>query len=77
LMLPGKNGFEILTDLRRTNFRKPVLILTARDSPADRRRGSECGADGFLVKPFAFADLVSHLNELLNGGGHELPSTET
>ena len=65
LMLPGKNGFEILTDLRKADFRKPVLILTSRDSLDDRRRARECGADHYLIKPFAFADLAARLSELL------------
>jgi two-component system copper resistance phosphate regulon response regulator CusR len=65
VMLPGRSGFDILADLRKVNFRRPVLILTAKDSPEDRSRGRACGADAFLIKPFAFADLVSHLNELL------------
>jgi DNA-binding response OmpR family regulator len=65
LMLPGKSGFEILVELRKVDFRKPVLILSAKDSPEDRQRARECGANGFLIKPFAFADLVSRLSELL------------
>lgn len=65
LMLAGKSGFEVLSDLRRANFRKPVLILTAKDSPDDRQRASDCGANGFLIKPFAFADLVERLQQLL------------
>ena len=65
LMLPGRNGFEILTELRQTGFHKPVLILTAKDSPEDRRRGQTCGADGFLAKPFGFSEFLAVLNELL------------
>lgn len=65
LMLPDRNGFEILRDLRQAGFHKPVLILTAKDSPEDRRRGQSCGADGFMAKPFAFSDLLTRLNELL------------
>ena len=65
LMLPGRNGFEILTELRSGGFRKPVLILSAKDSPDDRRRGEQCGADGFLAKPFAFADFLLRLDQLL------------
>jgi two-component system, OmpR family, copper resistance phosphate regulon response regulator CusR len=76
LMLPGRNGFEILVDLRKADFRQPILILTAKDSPEDRRRGRACGADGFLIKPFAFADLVARLNELLKGGASGPPSAE-
>lgn len=76
VMLPGKNGFEILRDLRTTNFRKPVLILTAKDSLADRQRGRECGADDFLAKPFAFTDLVTSLQRLLQPGGAGRPAME-
>lgn len=65
LMLPGKNGFEILTDLRTKGFSKPVLILTSRDSPEDRSRARECGSDGYLIKPFPFADLVASVKKLL------------
>lgn len=65
LMLPDRNGFEILRDLRTAGIPQPVLILTAKDSPEDRERARECGADGFLIKPFAFSDLVARVTELL------------
>lgn len=65
LMLPGRNGLEILCDLRKVGFRKPVLILTSRDSPEDRQRARDSGADAYLIKPFAFAELVAHLHDLL------------
>jgi DNA-binding response OmpR family regulator len=65
VMLPGKNGFEVLCDLRAARFLKPVLILTAKDSPDDRRRGKLSGADAYLAKPFGFADVLTCLNELL------------
>ena len=65
VMLPGKNGFEILRDLRSAQFSKPVLILTAKDSPGDRRRGEECGCDAYLAKPFGFAEIVTCLSGLL------------
>lgn len=65
VMLPGKNGLEVLTALRTAGFGRPVLILTAKDSPADRVRARDCGANAFLAKPFAFADLCSALERLL------------
>lgn len=65
LMLPGRNGFEILQELRSQGFVKPVLILTSRDAVEDRVRGLNCGADDYLVKPFAFAELVARLRALL------------
>lgn len=65
LMLTGKSGFEILSDLRKSRFHKPVLILTAKDSPEDRQRAADCGADDFLIKPFAFGDLVFRVQKLL------------
>ena len=65
LMLPGRPGLQVLTDLRAHGFTKPVLILTARDSVEDRVKGLDCGADDYLVKPFAFAELLARLRALL------------
>lgn len=76
LMLPGKNGFEILTELRQAGSRQPVLILTAKDSPEDRRRGRECGADDFLIKPFAFSDLAGRIHALLGHTASASPTSE-
>jgi DNA-binding response OmpR family regulator len=64
-MLPGRDGFQILADLRSHGFVKPVLILTSRDAVDDRVRGLDGGADDYLVKPFAFAELVARLRALL------------
>ncbi len=61
LMLPGQDGLEILRDLRNTGFSAPVLILSARSSVADRVRGLDHGADDYLVKPFAFDELLARL----------------
>ncbi|MEX2120589.1 MAG: response regulator transcription factor [Pirellulales bacterium] len=61
LMLPGRNGLEVLRDLRAHGFGKPVLILTSRDAVEDRVRGLDAGADDYLVKPFAFAELLARL----------------
>lgn len=65
LMLPGRDGLSILRDLRVHGFSKPVLILTARDAVQDRVAGLDAGADDYLVKPFAFAELVARLRALL------------
>ena len=65
LMLPGRSGLEVLRDLRSKGFKKPVLILTARDAVEDRVTGLDAGADDYLVKPFAFDELLARLRALL------------
>jgi two-component system copper resistance phosphate regulon response regulator CusR len=65
LMLPGRDGLRVLRDLRANGFVKPVLILTARDDVEDRVLGLDSGADDYLVKPFAFAELLARLRALL------------
>ena len=74
LMLPGRSGLEVLRELRGRGFTKPILILTARDAVEDRVSGLDAGADDYLVKPFAFAELVARLRALLRRdlGGREL-----
>lgn len=64
LMLPGRDGLQVLKDLRAHGFVKPVLILTSRDAVGDRVRGLDAGADDYLVKPFAFAELLARLRAL-------------
>ena len=65
VMLPGRrNGFQICTELRRRKVRTPVLMLTARDAVEDRVRGLEAGADDYLVKPFAFQELLARVRAL-------------
>ena len=64
-MLPGRDGVEILKTLRSRGIKTPVLLLTARDAVADRVLGLESGADDYLVKPFAFAELVARVRTLL------------
>ncbi len=64
LMLPKRDGFDVLLTLRAGGFDRPVLILTAKDSIEDRVRGLDGGADDYLVKPFAFAELVARLRAL-------------
>jgi DNA-binding response OmpR family regulator len=74
LMLPGRQGLQVLHDLRANGFARPVLILTARDTVEDRVTGLDTGADDYLVKPFAFAELLARLRALLRRGvsGREL-----
>jgi len=65
LMVPGGSGLDVLGEIRRTSRGTPVLILTARDAVGDRVMGLEQGADDYLVKPFAFAELLARLRALL------------
>ena len=72
-MLPGHDGIEILKTLRAQGTKTPVLLLTARDAVEDRVLGLDSGADDYLVKPFAFAELVARLRALLRRTGPEEP----
>lgn len=65
LMLPGRHGLDVLRDLRAGGFVKPVLILTALDAIEERVQGLDSGANDYLVKPFAFAELLARLRVLL------------
>jgi two-component system, OmpR family, copper resistance phosphate regulon response regulator CusR len=65
IMLPGHNGLEILATLRKKGHETPVLLLTAKDTIEDRIRGLDTGADDYLVKPFAFPELVARIRALL------------
>jgi DNA-binding response OmpR family regulator len=65
VMLPGRDGLRVLQDLRANGYAKPILILTARDTIEDRVAGLDRGADDYLVKPFAFAELLARLRALL------------
>ena len=68
LMLPGRDGLEILSALRGQQDKTPVLILTARDAIEDRVVGLDAGADDYLIKPFAFAELLARIRALLRRG---------
>ncbi|MEZ5447168.1 MAG: heavy metal response regulator transcription factor [Gammaproteobacteria bacterium] len=68
VMLPDVDGWRILEALRKADRRTPVLFLTARDSVDDRVKGLELGADDYLVKPFAFAELLARVRTLLRRG---------
>ncbi|MBA5268123.1 MULTISPECIES: response regulator transcription factor [Enterococcus] len=65
LMLPGKNGYEILTELRKKNIQTPVLILTAKDGLEDKITGFQKGADDYLTKPFYREELIMRVKALL------------
>ena len=74
VMLPGIDGFETCRQIRANGGRAPVLMLTARDSVDDRVAGLDAGADDYLVKPFAFAELLARLRALGRRGPVERPS---
>jgi two-component system, OmpR family, copper resistance phosphate regulon response regulator CusR len=65
LMLPKRNGLSVLRELRRDGFHVPVLLLTARDTVEDRVLGLDAGGDDYLVKPFAFPELLARVRALL------------
>jgi two-component system copper resistance phosphate regulon response regulator CusR len=65
VMLPGRDGIEVLHTLRKQGSRTPVLLLTAKDAIEDRVLGLDAGADDYLVKPFAFAELSARLRAIL------------
>ncbi len=68
LMLPGRDGLQILRTLRQRGDKTPVLVLTARDTLEDRVTGLDSGADDYLVKPFAFEEVLARLRALLRRG---------
>jgi DNA-binding response OmpR family regulator len=65
IMLPKKDGLAVCRDLRAKNVNTPILMLTAKDSVEDKVAGLDCGADDYLVKPFAFSELLARLRALL------------
>ena len=74
LMLPKRDGFEVLKTLRQQRSQSPVLVLTARDSVSDKVRGLDLGADDYLTKPFAFDEFLARVRALLRrGAGQRAP----
>jgi len=65
IMLPRMNGLDLLREVRRRGIKTPVLLLTARDAIDDRVKGLDAGADDYLVKPFAFPELLARIRALL------------
>jgi two-component system copper resistance phosphate regulon response regulator CusR len=65
IMLPQRDGWSVLAELRRSGNQTPVLCLTARDAVQDRVKGLELGADDYLVKPFAFSELLARVRSIL------------
>jgi two-component system copper resistance phosphate regulon response regulator CusR len=72
-MLPQRDGWSILAELRRSGKQTPVLFLTARDAVPDRVKGLELGADDYLVKPFAFSELLARVRSVLRRRAGKAP----
>ena len=75
VMLPGRDGWQILQPVRSVGLDMPVLFLTARDAVEDRVHGLELGADDYLVKPFAFSELLARVRSLLRRGSSTTQET--
>lgn len=75
VMLPGRDGWSVITEIRRSGKQTPVLFLTARDSVHDRVKGLELGADDYLVKPFAFSELLARTRSILRRSPVRQPET--
>ncbi len=75
IMLPKRNGIEVLRSLRGNGISTPVLILTAKGSLEDKVEGLDVGADDYLVKPFAFAEFIARVRSLGRRSGTEKPTT--
>lgn len=69
IQLPKQDGFSVLAQARAAGVRTPILVLTAREAVSDRVRGLRDGADDYLIKPFAFAELLARLEALVRRGG--------
>ncbi|HTX17623.1 MAG TPA: response regulator transcription factor [Bacteroidota bacterium] len=77
ILMPKKDGLTMLEELRAKQVATPVLMITAKGSVEDKVRGLDSGADDYLVKPFAIAELLARVRSLLRRGGGEKPTTLT
>ncbi len=75
VMLPRRDGWSVLSELRRAGRQTPVLFLTARDAVPARVKGLELGADDYIVKPFAFSELLARIRTILRRGPARRPDT--
>lgn len=75
ILMPGKDGLSVLKDLRAKQIFTPVLVITAKGSVDDKVKGLDSGADDYLVKPFAIAELLARVRSLLRRGGAEKSTT--
>ena len=75
VMLPGRSGWEVIADLRLFKKHVPILFLTASDAVEDKVRGLGLGADDYMVKPFAFSELLARIQSILRRTGARLPDT--
>ena len=74
IMMPGRDGFSIIQTLRRREIKTPILCLTARDAVPDRVKGLDLGADDYLVKPFAWEELIARVRSMVRRGhGNKSP----
>src|SRR5947199_9998254 len=73
LMLPAKSGLDVLREIRSKKPKLPVLVLTAKGAVDDKVAGLDAGADDYLIKPFAFAELSARIRALLRRGTQETP----
>src|SRR6188474_1558552 len=73
IMLPKKDGWALVEELRAAKVQTPVIFLTARDSVRDRVKGLELGADDYVVKPFAFSELLARVRSVLRRSSVEQP----
>lgn len=76
VMLPARDGWSVLSEMRRSGNRTPVLFLTARDNVKDRVKGLQLGADDYLVKPFAFSELLARVQSILRRSTGNQPDTQ-
>lgn len=76
VMLPALDGWQLLSQIRQQGKRMPILYLSARDQIEDRVKGLELGADDYLVKPFAFAELLARIKSILRRGQHKEPDLQ-